>query len=664
MITEIRKHIKSSTTSSAVIFITVLALGGVFSVPMLIRQASTKGPWAFRVNGKEISHQDFSREVAEQQEHINRFRAQYGQIADMILQAQGIDTNPQALARDLLIKQELLVQLAQSMHISINHEYISEKLNDREFVAQNLSDIVPSFIFEKSGVINQESLRLYLKHQGLTAAAFEERLVRGIYRAVLLSFVHATNYIPDYEVEHRIRLASAKKKFSIMSFSLDDYVKEAQKTALTKEEVSAYYDAQNSKNRKYWIPEQRAGITWTFDPKSYDIQISKDAIAAYYEDHKTTQFADKPAQVEVRYLLIDKLFVSEDGLDAVTFLNKKREELRNDPEQFATVAEEISIDPSSKDGGLLKPFSRGEQAQPIERAAFILQQDGDISDVIEVDKGYALIQRVSKKARTYKPIETVQSEIRKTLLQNEFKELFAQEVREILNAETVELRTKLINDLVAKRHGIKDNVDVKEGDSTPLSKALFKLSLSETTFFAEKNKGVLVQLTHITPAALPDLASVFDVVSNDMYEERCYKKMEQDAIAMKKRVKTESVKELSHEYSFVYEQSDWLDAKQTKKDKIFDKYVVPENEVKALEVKGGSFMHINDRSISIVRLDELQMGQELSDKSSSEYKNMIDLVDREYTRLTIEGLVASLYRNATIETNKEVTFQVEDLLYE
>ena len=165
MITEIRNYIKTSSTSSMIGLITVLALGGVFSLPMLLKQVSSSGPWAFKVSGKEISYQEFSRESADQQERINRFKAQYGQFAEMLFQSQGIDLNPQVFARDILIRQELLDQLAESIHIEITQDFIVQKLQDRDFIINNLSDIIQPFVFDQNGSLSQESYRLYTKQQ-------------------------------------------------------------------------------------------------------------------------------------------------------------------------------------------------------------------------------------------------------------------------------------------------------------------------------------------------------------------------------------------------------------------------------------------------------------------------------------------------------------------
>ena len=67
------------------------------------------------------------------------------------------------------------------------------------------------------------------------------------------------------------------------------------------------------------------------------------------------------------------------------------DEIKNG-KSFADVAKEVSLCPSGRDGGDLGFFKQGVMVKPFEDAAFALKEIGDLSEPVETQFGWHLIQ--------------------------------------------------------------------------------------------------------------------------------------------------------------------------------------------------------------------------------------------------------------------------------
>lgn len=71
---------------------------------------------------------------------------------------------------------------------------------------------------------------------------------------------------------------------------------------------------------------------------------------------------------------------------------KKLLEEIKDGKSFADAAKEVSLCPSGRDGGDLGFFKKGVMVKPFEDAAFAMKEIGEISEPVQTQFGWHLIQ--------------------------------------------------------------------------------------------------------------------------------------------------------------------------------------------------------------------------------------------------------------------------------
>ncbi len=145
------------------------------------------------------------------------------------------------------------------------------------------------------------------------------------------------------------------------------------------------------------------------------LEVSEEEARSFYQEN--ADVFTQPDQVRARHILI-----STQGLesqDAVAEARSRAEDLLEELEQgadFAALAEEHSEGPSAPRGGDLGLFGRGQMVAPFEEAAFSLDE-GEVSEIVETQFGFHIIQVTEKVAGGPVPFEDVRGDIDQYLLQ-------------------------------------------------------------------------------------------------------------------------------------------------------------------------------------------------------------------------------------------------------
>ncbi len=656
MITVMRRYFKGKALQ-IVAWLTILSVIGFWSGAGLVNRAgrARRGldGWVAMVNGQEIGHRDYLQAVQMREHYITLIRNQFGEHAEQLLMLQGLTGDPRVRALQELVTNELLDGAAKQLKLNLQESYIDFKMSDPSAARGYLGQIVPFDVLNQQGV-DQIALNNYLHRSGISGEHFNEMLSAAIGRDLVTQLVEATSYVPIVALHNRYQLDYAQKKFSILTVPFDPFLKKEKEKAVSDEDLKSFYEHE-SKN--YMLPEARVARTWTFEPSNYNVTVSDQEVQNYYDEHKADKYIEKPEQIQIRRILF-KISPQESEQSVFDQARKVMQETKQNPALFAQKAKELSADQeSAKNGGLLPFFAKGSKEERLERVAFMLHEDNEIAEPFVDSEGIELIQRVSRKPAAYKPLTTVQNGIRELLSTRKFQELFVEDMRPIM--DQVELNEQDLNAFIQKRGGIEKKITVDEADKSKLARVIFALNEKGINSFLDNGKGVAVQLLEIKKRALPSLDTMKTKVLDDLHQERAYKAFETSMNDLLCKAATQPLENIAKLVSGTVTSVDSFDPQDAKRMGELKKEQVPVDIMMQMETVGSVQLQLKPAKGMIVRLDKVQPFDEKSFEAKK--AELAQKMERDETYLALQGFVASLYRNAKIETNNSLLEINEEL---
>lgn len=628
--------------------IIALILVAMFVLPLSVTQMVhfffQSSPWIASVNKYMISPEDITRRVIAQDYQLQMVRQRFGEYADFYIKLMGLDHNPEQMALDNAVRDELLNQVVAKIGWRLPAEYVAEKLSDPLYIIQNLPDIIPAHLVDQQG-ISAAALRHYLRQINLTAAEFDDRVVHALERKLLDAVITKTTYVPQFVLHDYAATEFSGKRFSIATLSLDEFLKKEVARGITAQELQAFFDAKNTQEKRYLVPETRSGLVWRFDPAHYGITIDSKAVSDYYNAHKN-DYKDKGAQVQVRRILIG---------NATPLAHEKAEkihdQLAKEPGTFAAAATANSDDKATAaQGGLMPLFAQGSHDREFEKAAFALQTKGALSPILRTKDGYEILQLVEKKAATYKPLSAVENEIKSRLAQQQFNSRFALDARKAI--EEGKTDPQAIADFITKKQGKRTVVTNTSAAQSSFIKSLFRIAPGAYAVDMEGDLGVLVQLTEVAKAHTPTLASIENKVKNDLYAQRAEQAFDAALRSYLRDAQGKTGAEFAALFGGKVEKTEIITPRdKVAIDKLAARGITPAR-IFQLEKVGMVTVAKGDGKGYIVKLDAIEP---FNKKEFEEQKTQIkQQIQGQEEQLVFGGFVASLYRSATIKQNKSM----------
>ncbi|WP_288409450.1 SurA N-terminal domain-containing protein [uncultured Herbaspirillum sp.] len=342
-----------------------------------------------KVAGQTITKEEWD---AAHRQQLERMRQVYGNQFDA-----KIFDSPQARRA---ILDNLIAQRA------LGAEVVANKLVVPDQVLQQSILQIPG-LTKPDGSFDNEQYRVLLAAQGLTPKSYEASLRREMAVQQLNAAIQSTAFAPKTVAENLSNLNDQERTVQMLNFKPESY---AAQVKITDDMLKAYYDKNGA---RFETPEQADIEYVVLDAAAVAAQasVTDDDIKSYYEQNQKQYSTEEQRRASHILIAVKKDASAADKAAAKSKAEALVAQLRKNPGDFAKLAKADSQDPgSAENGGDLGYFGKGAMVKPFEDAAFSLKQ-GQISDPVESDFGYHVIEVTGIKPAAVKPLDAVKAEI-------------------------------------------------------------------------------------------------------------------------------------------------------------------------------------------------------------------------------------------------------------
>jgi peptidyl-prolyl cis-trans isomerase D len=367
------------------------------------------GAQVAEVDGRAITQAEW--DVAHQR-NIERFRQQMPTVDVKLLDSPAVRLE----TLDGIVRERVLLAAAEHMHLGVSDDRLQRVFrSDPQFAALRNPD----------GSVNRDLLMA----QGMSSEMFAQSLRQDLAMRQVLQGIGATALAPKAVVDPSLDALLQRRQVAYQRFDASAY---RGKVNPSDADIEAFYKA----NQALFLTPEQARIEYVV----LDLQALQKSLTASEEDLRRyyAENASRYTEAEERrasHILVkaDKDMPAAERQKARARADDLLEQLRKSPGQFAELARKHSDDPGSAErGGDLDFFSRGAMVKPFEDAVFAMKA-GEISNVVESDFGYHIIQLTGRRGGEKKSFDSVRAEIESELKKQMAQKRFAEDAEQFTN---------------------------------------------------------------------------------------------------------------------------------------------------------------------------------------------------------------------------------------
>ncbi|MCE2665299.1 MAG: SurA N-terminal domain-containing protein [Limnohabitans sp.] len=366
-----------------------------------------KGAVVAKVNGNKINQTDWD---AAHKREVDRIRASMPNI-----DAKLFDTAEAKYATlERLVRDQVITAAAQKLQLVASDTRLARELQQSPVIAA---------LRTADGKLDMERYKQLAASQGMTPEMFEMQVRADLSNRQVIQGVQASAYATSAQTQTAMNAFMQRREVQILNFPASDYLG---KITVSDADLQAYYD----KNKDKYQSAESADIEYiVLDIESLrqSITLNEQDLKSYYEQN--LQRLSSKEERRASHILIT---AAKDSPEAEKKIARaKAEELlklvKAKPASFADVARKNSQDPGSAvKGGDLDFFGRGAMVKAFEDAAFSMKKS-DISDLVESEFGYHIIQLTDIKAAKAQSFESLrpslEADLKKQQAQRKYAEL-------------------------------------------------------------------------------------------------------------------------------------------------------------------------------------------------------------------------------------------------
>jgi peptidyl-prolyl cis-trans isomerase D len=397
-----------------------------------------------------------------------------------------------------MIESKAMAYKAQEMGLYISNQELADSIQ---------AEVAPAL----GGTFNVQIYQQALAQQGMTVQDFERERRDAMLGARLENMELQSLVVSDADARAEYQRKNLKIGLDYLPFEDKEFTAKVNKDPAA---VKAYFD----KNRALFrTPEKRdaeliVGSTLDFMQTA---NVSDAELQKQYQENIDSYRT--PERVRVRHILIKTQGKPKEDAPK---LKAKAEDILKQVKSggnFAELAKKNSDDPGSAvKGGELDFIVRGQTVPNFEKAAFSLKP-GDISDLVETEYGYHIIQVEEKQPAHTQTFE----EAKPQLLAEAKKQLSADALRRAVESAHGEIARRPGDaEAIAKKYnlkffkldGVTTSTSLPEVNTLPeLKNAIFSASKGSVTDVANmepQGKAAFAVVTNIVPPHDADFAQV------------------------------------------------------------------------------------------------------------------------------------------------------------